>query len=861
MTERAAVSPPALVTASAGTGKTYWIVERVKSLLVDEGASLDQIGVITFTEAAAAELRARIAAALKAIGHPAADEVAGAAITTINGFALGLVKRYALVMGLGAAVETLDEAGAAGLRAQALNHALEDPAHAERVVHLKEALGVRTADEVRQTIFGLLEKSRSLRLDAQGLAHQAHLNAAMLAEAFGPAGDAQALDATLRAAFGELDALLPRTGGLKTDAPVVAGFDEALRALGRGELRKAAALAAKLKKATKRVEPLVAPMRAAAGAWLRAHPLSLAYLQATSEAVYTLAGAAAADYGARKAALGCLDFSDQIARALELLERDAGGVPLAAVVAAEMPYLLVDEFQDTSPLQFRLAESLREHGCQVSYVGDLKQAIYGWRDADSRLMGALLARAHAEARAPHTLDRNWRSRPELVAFCNDLFAPVFARLGLAFEPVTPARDAVAGGDAGPCVELLMQNKAFYPKPEMIVGRLRELVAGGRRIVDRDSGALRAARWGDVAILERRGDQLDEWAAALSAAGIPFDRELGGWSARAEVRGAIAWLRCLANPHDSAALATVLCSEYFGLGAEELGALALAGLFRAPVESLMDDGAWGAIEAAVAEPLARMTLRRFREAWRTASRQVRRPPLTAGVRAALGAIDAELVLASKPDAVQRQANVTKLVELAARIEGMGTRALGMAGLSGATLEDFVAWLAGVPDSDDDVQPLVARRGGEAVQLLTMHRAKGLEFPIVLVPRMPFDVGARPARCEVSWPADADAFLGAGLFGRSRLRFVPPHPEVGDLRVRLGQAEADAGAAVDEACLLYVVFTRARDYLMVGWTPNARVGSAQELLGVDLAAEALAGHAVRVTPCGPPGDGDGAVEAHF
>ncbi|MDB5099979.1 MAG: exodeoxyribonuclease subunit beta [Cyanobacteria bacterium RYN_339] len=825
---------PQLVSASAGTGKTYWIVQQITGLLVDDAVPLDRIGVITFTEAAAAELRARVAGALKHLQHEAADQVAGSPITTINGFALGLIKRYGLALGQPADVVTLDEGAASRLRAQALNGALED---AVGIANLKEG---RTPDEVQGLISSLVDKARCLRADADELRQHGETNAAMLREAFGEPGDGTALDTALAAAFAEADLRLPKTDLKKTDEPIIKGFKQALRELERGNRRKAATLAAKPTKPTVAVKPIMAALCAEAQTWLRHHPDHLAHLLAASDAAYAVAAEALQRYGAAKQAAGCVDFSDQIGKALDLLESDIGGERLASLVAKEMPYLFVDEFQDTSPLQFRLAETLREHGCRVSYVGDLKQAIYGWRDADSRLMGALLDTA---TRDVHSLADNWRSRPELVAFNNQVFGRVFSARGLPFSPVRSAsKHNNAALPTGPSVELLFRdNPSHYPKAEAIIPRLQALVASGREILDKETGRLRPLRWSDVAVLGRGNAALDEWAAGLSAAGLPFTRELDGWCGRPEVRGAVAWLRCLANPYDSWALATALCSGYFGLGADQLAPLAAAGGIRDPLSWLSGE------LAPLTDPRSRQVLARFRTAWQAASRLVRRTPLSAGVRAALDACEAFLVLAAGTDAEQARANVLKLVELASRLEAMDARSLAALGLSGATPENFLGWLAGFKDTDDDKQPLVSRHGNGAIQLLTMHRAKGLEFPVVVVPSLRFDVAASPSRCEVDWPAQASAFLGPGLFGQSRLRYVPDHPDVGDLRARLGQQAADDAAAVDAACLLYVAFTRARDHLMVGWTPKARVGSAQELLDVSLNGETLCGHPVLVTQC--------------
>lgn len=833
------MQPPRLVTASAGTGKTYWIVERVKALLTEEGVRLEQVGVITFTEAAAAELRVRIGLALREAGRPEADEIGSAPIMTIHGFALSLVRRHALLSGLAAEPMTLDDAQAEALRRLALNQILEDPAVSEQVACLKAALDTWDLDKVRKLIFDMLERARSLRMAASAFPDHATWNREFLLDAFGPSAGPEALDAALEDALLAAEPHWPINPEFKKDDGPLKACRRAIATWRRGDRLDAARLAAGLKDGSKKLEPHLAPCREAAEVWLRQHPDHRDWLVSVSDAAYGLASRALARYGELKRARGWLDFNDQIGHALDLLE---GG--LAPYVAAEMPHLLIDEFQDTSPMQFRLAEVLRAHGGHVHYVGDMKQAIYGWRDADSRLMAALIASA---PEAPHTLDRNWRSREELVSFCNDLFAPVFDFLGMPFGPVAAAA-SYPGVAAGPCVELVMREKSYYPGPEHLIPRIVELVESGMPILDRESGEMRPVRWGDVAVLERGNDALEAWAARLAAAGVPYSRSLGGWSEQMEVRGAIAWLRCLANPYDTQAIADALCSDYFSFEPTSLALLAKEGLFRDPTV-LGQPEAWTRLADVLPSHEARV-FRRFAAAWATAHAAIRHQPLTQAVRCALDALECDLRLAVYADAPQRRANLLRLVEHAATLEATPHDGLAVQGLTGATLEDFLAWLTTVPDSDLDKQPLVTERDPDAIQLITMHRAKGLEFPVVVVPKLSGRVQADAMRCEVTWPEDSQRLLDEDLFQLGKLRFVPPVADVGDLHLRLGRAEADASRAADESCLLYVAFTRARDYLMLGWLDRPRTGTLQTLLGVSLEGEALAGHPVRVTQCAEP-----------
>ncbi|MBI6546058.1 MAG: UvrD-helicase domain-containing protein [Cyanobacteria bacterium NC_groundwater_1444_Ag_S-0.65um_54_12] len=834
---------PTLIVASAGTGKTYQIIECIVTLLEQADARLEQIGVITFTEAAAAELRQRVRKRLQSCDHPEADHIAAAKISTIHSFALGLLERHSLYLGMAASAFTLEEQLARTLRTQALNLALLDPALSAAVTQLKEVFK-GDAERIKKVVFALLERAQALRLTAdQLMAHQLN-NRDFLAAAFGPGTNPRELDTALQQTLEARLELLSVKVTCKTDRAPLERSHEAHGLALQGKLRQAAELLVTLPKGTKQIEPILAELRSAGENWLLEHPDELTHLLALSDAVYALAASATARYEESKRARHCWDFNDQIARALELLEQEVAGEKLASYLARELPYLLVDEFQDTSPLQYRLTETLRRHGCQVTYVGDLKQAIYGWRDADSRLLLALLERAINQDHQPHTLATNWRSHPDLVAFTNELFAPACALVGLPFEPVNADGPLAQLGIASPLprIEVALATGRTYSRPADFIARLCQLVAEKRLVLDPATTELRPLRWGDIAILERSHQRLDSWADKLSEANIPLIREAGSWSEQPEVKGAIAWLRCLANPYDTQALADTLCSDYFGLPPEQLASLACSGLFKDPAKFLETPEAWEALANQMPTPATAGVLRRFRQAWLQGREALASQPLLPGIRDAYETIAAESLLLSLPNGPQRRANFLRILELAAVLEASSAEVLALRGLTAATLENLLVWLQSLPDSEEDRQPRPAF-DDNAVNLLTMHRAKGLEFPVVVVPNLSHNILATSPRCSIDWPEDPNLFLSPDILAHGQLRFVPPLPAVAELAQRFGQAAADAAGAREELCLLYVAFTRARDYLLLGWLAEAKPGTLQSLLDISVAGNSLAGQRIQ------------------
>lgn len=834
------MAPPKLVSASAGTGKTYWIVQNVANM-VESGIPLEHIGLITFTEAAASELSNRVAQTLRERNRPEADRVGGAPISTIHGFALSLIRRYALSLGR-TAYETLGEAPAMALRKRALNQALEDRLQRKRIMLLKDALGSRDPEDVSKLCFSILERGCSLRLQSGDYETQAQKNRQLITAAFGKPGDPEKLDAELATAIEYICPLLPQNPEYKKDAAPLEKAREAMQCWEVNPLQ-AAKLAARIPEGSKKLEPLIKPLREAGSTWISRHPEALKHLTEISDAAYSLASAATSRYETGKRERGCLDFNDQIALALQLLEQKTeDGTTMASRVASELPYLLVDEFQDTSPLQFRLTETLREHGTKVSYIGDLKQAIYGWRDADSRLMGALMDEAESAGRAPETLGNNWRSRKELVEFNNDLFSGCFDTYGLPFTPTKAALNYPPS--QAPCVELVIKPGRFYPGPEYFIPRIKTLIESGFEVMDRQTRLMRPCNFGDFAILERSNKKLDEWAQALHEAGIPFLREAEGWNQRVEVREAIAWLRAIANPCDTQALADTLCSSLVGISPAALAPLAIAGLFKTPGKFLESEQEWESLTQQLEAPEEQAVFRDFQAKWQRARQAFKTQTLSQGVHCALAELQAEERASRRPDGSQCRANIIRLVEYAVELEANSFETLSLQGLTGPTLENYLMGLLAIKeDSDDNRQPLVSTNGN-AVYLLTMHRVKGLEFPIVIIPRLSTKTAADATRCEIRWPQDARSFLGPGLFESASLAFIPPHSAGTGLQERLGQAQADALRAREELCLLYVAFTRARDYLMVGWTEKAAAGSLQSLLE-PAQGDRLAGHEVRIS----------------
>ena len=499
-----------------------------------------------------------------------------------------------------------------------------------------------------------------------------------------------------------------------------------------------------------------------------------------------------------KTARAGLDFDDLQLHARDLLRDDAS---LRASYADRFARVMVDEFQDTNPLQLELVDLLAPDGAFV--VGDEQQSIYGFRHADVEVFRGRRATL-GERGATATLQTNFRSRPEILAAVNAAFAPRFAG---GFMALRPGR--VPGPSTEPAVELLLTDtdgwddvdlgglppaQAWrHAEARLLAQRVAELVESG------------AAAPEDVVVLLRAVGSLPVFERALQDVGLPTLAVGGrGYWGRQVVRDLCGWLAILANPRDEIALYGVLASPLVGASTDALALVGETGPAR-------QGHAWQAIaEAFLTEEGSELTrrlgpddrerLRAFAVRFQAERAVASRLGLDELLERIVAAADYDLHVLSLPNGERRLANVHKLQRLAAEHErehGRDVRAF--VDLANAELE------AEAREADAPVELGDLR----AVRLMTIHAAKGLEFGVVCVA----DLGRRvPADTDDLLVADGQVGLRlVGLDGSSEQSLAYPA-----LRER-----AMAAASAEESRIAYVALTRAQDRLIVsGSLPVAK-----------------------------------------
>jgi len=812
-----ALSGPTAVSAGAGSGKTTALVELCVRLLSGEAMGTPcepwEVVAITFTERAGAELSARlrseVARRLAAAAEPGEAAAWRARLSglerlaagTIHGWCMRLLREHAPEAGLDPEFGVLDEerAGAWVL----------DAARAAALAALDRGDGAVRALAARDGLLSLsrdvagLVRARAVRGERgeppiaegePGLAEAARSRALAAARALVESG-AQAAGAVASA--------LRELGEARGEGPVEAGDLAALEALGR---------AARGGRPPPSVRALRDALVEAAGECVRAAADVVGRPQRA--ALAALVADAEERYRARKEASRALDFDDLLSRARDLLRDDRA---LREALRGRLRALLVDEYQDVNGVQQEVFDLLAGRsggpGPVLVAVGDAKQSIYRFRGADLGVFTRLLRRlGEGEGRVLHQ-SGNHRSAPGVVDLVNAAFErilrPPDGEAARDDELRFEAEDrlvAVRTGGSRPACELLVDGgegdsrELRSREAAAIARRVKAILSGSAGVAVRERGRdgeperERRPRPRDVALLLRRLTEVDAYERALRAEGIPFRVARGqGFYQAPEVRDLGELLAVLVDPSDAAAWAAVLRSPWCAVPDGALYLLARGGLpalaREAPAEvrrrveagagpDAMDEAGWGRL-AALLEAIA--ALRPLRD----------RLPVNELLARAVRALDLDAALLASPDGERRLANLSKALALAGRFHADGGGALEL-------VRHLRAWAARPPrEPEGDLE------AEDAVAVLSIHQAKGLEWPVVVVP----DLGARLHQERPRPMLDGDGRLCAPLCD-------PAADAVRTTRtLEEARAEDRRSAVAESRRLLYVALTRARDHLVL------------------------------------------------
>lgn len=837
-----------LVSAAAGSGKTRVLTERLMRWITEGDAprSIDNFLIITFSTAAAAELRSRISEELSA--RAAADPgskrlrresalVRRAQIGTIHSFCSALLREYAGRAGIAPDFAIADEDRARELRRLSLETVLE-AAYAEAepgFIQLADTVGAGTDDRrLESLVLELHGKLQSHARPGDWAARQSELFETGAEDAADTPWGRELLESAADELLwwaGEFDELVRSLAGFeKMGKAYVPSFSETASSL-RGAAKRAAEGWDALREALPIAFPRLGTLRGGGedpelaerakarreacknaakrlekGFTLPSEQL-LRDMRATApamRALLKLVGDFDAEYTRRKRRRSLLDFADLEHLAARLLtEPDGSPTETAREVSRRYAEVMVDEYQDVSLVQDMIIRAVSDSGRRLFMVGDVKQSIYRFRLADPTIF-LKKYESYADAPQPEGVPRrvflreSFRSRGEVVDAVNAVFGCLMSkglgemeyderarlRAGLEYPGVVPVPELVAvplpGADEDEERPDKIEVEAAYAARMM-----RRLVETGAKISE--GSALRPLGYGDIAVLLRSVNVSGPvWRRVLAREGVPVEAgQSGGFFEAPEVAVIISLLAIIDNPRQDVALISVLRSELFGFTNDELTEIRLMsgeGDFYAALSA----------RAQVSEKARAFldTLARLRDF----ARDSELATLIWEIYESLGCM---ALCSAMRDGVGRRARLLRLFELARSFETTGWRGL----------RRFLDWLRSMRERGEE-PAFPDEDGGGAVRIMSIHRSKGLEFPVV--------------------------FIGdtARQFNRSDLRgSVLVHPELG-----LGPKFTDAARGIEyptlarravanrlerellseELRLLYVAMTRARERLFITCT---------------------------------------------
>src|SRR3954447_1759417 len=739
------------VSAGAGTGKTTVLVERFVRAVCEEGLDVESVLVITYTRKAAGELRARVRAALHARGRPdLARRLDGAWISTIHGFCARPLRTHPFAVGIDPRLRALDEEHGMVIRGESFERALTAFC-ATRDAERLRLLATYGAQGLRRKLTGVYETLRSagrpLALELSEQADVAERLADLHEEARLLLTDGDCSDKQAAAAQAAL--------ALSTTNPE--------RLLDLTSLRAAGDRAAGYESARKRLEQSAFDELA-----LRDKDL-----------LQELLDLFAAEYASAKQRESALDFED-----LQLLTRDLLRDDARVREQEQLRFraLMVDEFQDTNRLQCELVDLLCGGPLErdIFFVGDEFQSIYGFRHADVAVFRE--RREAAAQRLP--LARNYRSRPEVLAAVNHLFVEEF---GDGYQPLAASGEFTDPVFGHP-VELHVTDKRSF-KDVPLTWRDGEAKAIARRVRELVDGGVASA--GEIVLLFAAGTDAERYEAALRAEGLPTYRATGrGYFGQQQVVDLLAYLRLLHNRYDDEALVTVLASPFVGVSND-----ALVHIRRHTGKRPLYSGIERSLPEALSDDDARL-VRAFKQRYDRLVAASARSGLERLCEEIVASHDYDLAVLTRWDGKRRYANLRKLMRLARSYES----------LRGADIDGFVKFIR---DQEavgaSQLEAVSEEEGADAVRLLTIHAAKGLEFKVVIVADAGRDTAGAPSTDEILVGTDGRfGFRGIDPTSGKR-KGVFSYEEVREAEKREDRAE--------RLRLYYVAMTRAVDRLIV------------------------------------------------
>ena len=892
-----------VVTASAGTGKTAVLSGRCVNIISNKSICPDvrSILVLTFTEAAAEQMRSRIAGQLRDAFLKKRDDhlrrqlmlLQSADISTIHSFCKRLITEYFYRLGLDPTFGVIDADEQKLLKTEVLEKTIDQIWRQSSIRGPLEQLlyrrDLRTNDGFLARIIELSDF-----LDGVISREKWYEKASRFAEVTNPFAtdlgekQKQIVAARLQSIHEKLNharRLCESEGG-------DAGWDEKLRnshvtpvvecieILKSGDWDNCAEAIRSFRKPTTRKpkglpEPIAALIQSTAKNAIneftelsRLATINPDYLDRLGGLVGSQTGVLVELvmkfdqlYGKAKRAVNCLDFADLEHYALRLLSDQTSSedkpAPSQTALALRQKYkhIAVDEYQDINSVQQRILEMLSPGG-NILGVGDGKQSIYAFRGAmpDIFLEQVKLASSdpgNAPVSLRVDLNVNFRSTKGILDFVNEIFSRImtesFTKIDydessrLQPAPAENSKHQASGGreniiefhildkigksrdsqgeqageseDENPDLVTSRQTQAA-----MIARRIREMVGADTgkaefQINDEQQGNLRDVEYGDIVVLMRSlAKKANDYVEIFRLAGVPVScQATAGYFEATEIRDFVALLKVLDNPQRDIELAAVLRSPLFKISDTELAKIKMHNRTEQRYKSYYNcvlEYCRGGVSAELTGRLEKVLARI--EQWRTIARRGNLADLIWRIYRQTGFLS---FVSALPNGQARRANLLKLHDRAIQYEGFASSA-GV-----PSLTRFVEFIEKLQEAGQDWAPAEPQSSaGNAVRILSVHKSKGLEFPVVFLAELESQFNKRDVQADCL--IDANHTLGLQIIDResnSKLSSLA-HQVIEEQKVSMGLAE--------EMRILYVATTRAKERLIL--TASEKQNKCREII---------------------------------
>lgn len=879
-----------LVSAAAGSGKTAVLVERIIRRLTEDDTptDVDRLLIVTFTEAAAAEMKERIGAAIekKLEERPGdirlerqATLIHSAQITTIHSFCLAVIRDHFHVIGIDPGFRIAEEGELKLLKQDVLEELLEEcyAEAKEEFLDFTERFGSGKSDKkIEEIILKMYEYSRSYPRPDRWLDQ--------CVKAYESEDLEVRAEERVRMRAADIERVLER--GLKIceepDGPYMYGdmLDsdlEELERLQRAENFDAmysAAAGFKWKRLSSKKDDTVSPDKKEKVKKLREQAKSLLkgmqedYFYAPREvwqqdmqdalpSVVTLTELVkrfAHMLDEKKRLRNMIDFNDMEQFALAILTEEKDGELVPSAVAGEyedrFDEVMIDEYQDSNLVQETILTSVSRVSrgeYNIFMVGDVKQSIYSFRLSRPELFMEKYNTYSLKDSVTQRIDlhKNFRSREEVLDSVNDIFRQIMKKElggieyddsaalypGAEFPPLPSGKEDFCKS------ELLLLDKEDtggederQAEARMIARRIRELIRDGV-VLDKETREYRRVQYRDIVILTR---SIRGWAEVFSSVlgeeGIPaYSVSREGYFETYEVSVLLDYLKILDNARQDLPLAAVLTSVFGGLDTRELAEIRIAypnvPFYEAAAMCAESDAA----EDACMEEL-RGKLRRFYDQVRYFREKVPYTPIHELLEEIIDKTGYGLYIAAMPGGAQRMANVEMLTERAAAFEGTSYKGLF----------NFVRYIAQLKKYDVDYgEAGIMDEQADTVRIMSIHKSKGLEFPIVFVAGMGKKFNTQDTKGSVLLHPDWGA--GVDLIDLKRRTKTPTFLK------KMIREETALENLAEEMRILYVALTRAKEKLiMTGAAKITEDGAVSDISGV-FRAEGAKCYLDWVLPC--------------